>query len=68
MGRAAIIKQRDVTRIVKGYAEAGITVGMTVRNGVPVFLPVDEIRPANEPSPQPDAEEAYRLWKERHAG
>jgi hypothetical protein len=48
--RPAIIKQRDVTRIVKGYAAAGITVGIVVKDGRAEFLPVDEIKGTAEPS------------------
>ena len=48
--RPAIICQKDVTRIVKGYAAAGITMGMVVRNGEAVFLPLDEIRKTDAPS------------------
>lgn len=66
--RPALIRQRDVKRIVKGYADAGVVVEMKVENGVARFIPVDTSRPANEPSPKPDAEDAYRQWKERHAG
>lgn len=66
--RPAIIKQRDVTRIVKGYAEAGVAVEMYVENGVPIFRPVDMIKAANEPSSESAREAAYREWKARHAG
>lgn len=48
--KPAIIRQRDVTRIVKGYAAAGITMGMVVKNGEARFVPVDELTAANEPS------------------
>lgn len=48
--KPAIIRQRDVTRIVKGYAAAGITMGMVVKDGEARFVPVDELRAANEPS------------------
>lgn len=64
--RPALIPQRDVTRIVKGFAAAGITVGIVIKDGVARFVPVDELKAANEPS-VPDAEAAYREWKDRHA-
>ena len=46
----AIITQKDVTRIVKGAAAAGISMGIVVRNGEVRFLPIDEIKSADEPS------------------
>lgn len=49
-GRPAIIKQRDVERILKGAAAAGVTLGITVKNGEVHFLPIDQIKPAAEPS------------------
>lgn len=48
--KPAIICQRDVTRIVKGYAAAGITVGIMVTDGKVRFVPVDELEAANQPS------------------
>lgn len=48
--KPALIRQRDVTRIVKGYAAAGITPGVVVTNGEVRILPVDQIQPAPEPS------------------
>jgi predicted type IV restriction endonuclease len=60
--KPAIIRQRDVTRIVKGAAAAGISMGIVVTNGEVRFVPVDEMKPANEPS-------ALERWKAaRHAG
>jgi hypothetical protein len=61
--KPAVIRQRDVTRIVKGAAAAGITMGIVVKDGEVRFVPVDALKAANEPSPEPDAEEAYRQWK-----
>ena len=54
--KPAIITQKDVTRIVKGAAAAGITMGIVVRNGEVRFLPVDEIKAADPPS-------ALAQWK-----
>lgn len=48
--RPAIICQKDVTRIVKGAAAAGITVGIVVKNGEVRFLPIDEIKATDAPS------------------
>jgi len=48
--RPAIIRQRDVTRIVKGAAAAGISMGIVVVDGEVRFVPVDQMKPANEPS------------------
>lgn len=60
--RPAIIKQRDVTRIVKGAAAAGITLGIVVKDGEVRFVPVDQLKPAEEPS-------ALERWKaKRDAG
>lgn len=42
--RPALICQKDVTRIVKGAAAAGITMGIVVKNGEVRFLPVDQIK------------------------
>jgi hypothetical protein len=57
-GKPAIISQRDVTRIVKGAAAAGITMGIVVKAGEVRFLPVDEIRDDAKPSSLED-------WKKR---
>lgn len=46
----AIVTQRDVTRIVKGAAAAGIRMGIVVKNGEVRFLPVDEIKNADKPA------------------
>ena len=46
----AIVTQRDVTRIVKGAAAAGVSMGIVVKNGEVRFLPVDEIKSAEAPS------------------
>jgi hypothetical protein len=48
--RPAIICQKDVQRIMKGAAAAGITMGIVVRNGEVRFLPVDEIKATDAPS------------------
>jgi hypothetical protein len=49
-GKPALIRQRDLTRIVKGFAAAGITVGIVVRDGEATVLPVDLIKKPAEPS------------------
>lgn len=60
--KPAIISQKDVTRIVKGYAAAGIAVEMTVENGVARFAPVDQT--ANDAKPS-----SLAAWREaRNAG
>jgi hypothetical protein len=48
--KPAIIRQSDVTRIVKGFAAAGITMGAVVKDGEVRFVPVDDMKAANEPS------------------
>lgn len=48
--KPAVITQRDVTRIVKGAAAAGITMGIVVRDGEVRFVPIDELKAANAPS------------------
>lgn len=64
--KPAIIRQRDVTRIVKGYAAAGVSVKITVVDGKLVFVPVlpgnDNI-PAVIPSDAPaiDADKDWHL-------
>lgn len=49
-GRPAIVRQRDVTRILKGAAAAGVTLGVVVRDGEARFVPVDGLIAAEEPS------------------
>lgn len=49
-GKPALIRQSDVTRIVKGYAAAGITAGIVVKDGEVRILPIDEIKSAEPPS------------------
>lgn len=48
--KPAIVTQRDVTRILKGAAAAGVVFGVVVTNGEARFVPVDDMKPANEPS------------------
>lgn len=48
--KPAIISQRDVTRIVKGAAAAGIKMGIVVKDGEVRFLPLDEIMDNAKPS------------------
>ena len=48
--RPAIVRQKDVTRIIKGAAAAGVALGVIIRDGEARFVPVDELKPAAEPS------------------
>jgi hypothetical protein len=48
--KPALIRQRDVTRIIKGGLAAGITYGIRIVGGEPQFVPVDELKAANEPA------------------
>jgi len=59
--KPALVCQKDVTRIVKGAAAAGITMGIVVKNGEVRFLPVDQITEADAPS------EIERFRALRHA-
>lgn len=54
--RPAIIRQQDVTRILKGASAAGITMGIVAINGEVRFLPIDEIKTPVAPS-------ALEAWK-----
>lgn len=63
--KPAIVRQRDVTRIMKGAAAAGIVLGIVIRDGEARFVPVDELVPADEPS----ALDAWRAKRDaRKAG
>lgn len=64
--KPAIISQKDVTRIVKGYAAAGIAAGIVVKDGEVRILPLDRINGTEAPSES--AEEAYLNWKANRAG
>lgn len=44
--RPSIIRQRDVTRIMKGAQEAGITLGIVVTAAEVRFVPVDATAPS----------------------
>jgi hypothetical protein len=48
--KPAIIRQRDVTRILKGGLAAGVALGVLVKDGEARFVPVDELVAAKEPS------------------
>ena len=48
--RPAIVKQRDVTRIIRGAAAAGIAMGIIVKDGKAHFVPLDQIIETPEPS------------------
>ena len=43
--RPALIKQSDVTRIMRGAQAAGITMGIVVTTGEVRFVPVDTMKP-----------------------
>jgi hypothetical protein len=44
--KPAIVRQRDVTRIMRGAKAAGISMGIVVTAGEVRFLPLDEIKGA----------------------
>lgn len=46
--RRAVIMQKDVTRILKGAAAAGVKLGVRIKDGEAQFVPVDELAAANE--------------------
>lgn len=48
--RPAIVTQRDVTRIIRGAAAAGISMGIVVKDGEARFLPLDQMVDVPEPS------------------
>lgn len=52
----AIVKQRDVTRIIRGARAAGVDLGIVIKNGQAHFLPLDQIIE----TPEPSALEAWR--------
>lgn len=52
----AIVKQRDVTRIMRGARAAGVELGIVIKNGQAHFLPLDQI----VETPEPSALEAWR--------
>lgn len=58
--KPALIRQRDVTRILKGAAAAGVALSLVVRGGEAHFVPVDELKAANEPTP-------LEAWEAKHA-
>lgn len=43
--KPALIKQSDVTRIMRGAQAAGITMGIVVTTGEVRFVPVDTMKP-----------------------
>ncbi|GHA15525.1 hypothetical protein GCM10007989_07880 [Devosia pacifica] len=45
VARPALIRQSDVTRIMRGAKDAGITMGIVVTTGEVRFVPVDEMEP-----------------------
>lgn len=52
----AIVKQRDVTRILAGAKAAGVELGIIIKNGQAHFVPLDQI----VETPEPSALEAWR--------
>jgi hypothetical protein len=54
--RPAIVTQRDVTRIIRGAAAAGVAMGVIVRDGEARFVPLDQM----VDTPEPSALEAWR--------
>lgn len=48
--RPAIVTQRDVTRIIRGAAAAGVAMGVIVKDGEARFVPLDQIVETPEPS------------------
>jgi hypothetical protein len=56
--KPAIIRQRDVTRILKGAKAAGVTYELRITDGEPRFVPVDGLKAANEPT-------ALEAWEAR---
>ena len=46
----AIVKQRDVTRIMRGAKAAGVELGIIIKNGQAHFVPLDQIIEIPEPS------------------
>jgi hypothetical protein len=54
--RSPVITQHEVKRVLKGAAEAGITMGILVTKDGALFLPIDTIK-----SPSPAS--ALEAWK-----
>ncbi len=52
----AVVKQRDVTRILRGARAAGVDLGIIIKNGQAHFVPLDQIIE----TPEPSALEAWR--------
>ncbi len=48
--KPAIVRQRDVTRIFKGAAAAGVALCVVVKDGEARFVPVDELGMTDAPS------------------
>ena len=46
--RPAIIKQSDVTRIMRGAQAAGVTMGIVVTTGEVRFVPLDAMKPEQQ--------------------
>ncbi len=52
----AVVKQRDVTRILRGARAAGVEMGVIIRDGEARFVPLAQIIE----TPEPSALEAWR--------
>ncbi len=48
--KPALVRQSDVTRIMKGAAAAGVRLGIVVKDGEARYVPVDEIEAVAAPS------------------
>lgn len=57
---AAIVRQRDVTRIMRGAKAAGVDLGIIIKNGQAHFVPLDQIID----TPEPSALEAWRAKRD----
>jgi len=56
----AVVKQRDVTRIMRGAKAAGVELGIIIKNGQAHFVPLDQIID----TPEPSALEAWRAKRD----
>lgn len=52
----AIVRQRDVTRILLGAKAAGVEMGVVIKDGEARFVPLDQM----VDTPEPSALEAWR--------
>lgn len=49
VAKPGVIRQRDVTRIIQGAADAGVKMGIVVKGSEVHFLPVDQMVAEPEP-------------------